>query len=71
MAGVEKKSKAKARHEEVSRLYKIWLEKNPNAKKKRQIEMFDTICDNEIMSEKIQKIATRPRRKRKAADAVD
>jgi len=43
------------------------------AKKKRRIEMFNTICDNEVMGEELKRLASLPvrKKKREVEDAID
>lgn len=48
---VEKKAKAKQRHQRVAEAYEKWLEENPKATPQRKMKTFDALSDSAWLEE--------------------
>lgn len=58
MVMVEKKSRAKHRHQVVANAFQIWLEKHPSATPAEKLKALDHLSDSAYLSDQIEKRAS-------------
>jgi hypothetical protein len=52
---VEKKVKARKRHNRVAEEYRKWLRENPKATMKRKMKTFDALVDSAFLEEQMKR----------------